>query len=343
MTKLPDYSYNGTCSGTNSYSVTFSPALPSITSLNRLYLKFTNASTDLVTVNPDGLGVTKIFKSPTEQCGSGDIIASQIYLMQFDSTLDSGAGGYLILGSVGGTDLSSYATTDDLTDGLALKSNKAFTFNDKIDDYTLILSDADYKILTFNKATALSVIVPPNSSVAFPIGTIISLKRIGVGVLTVSQGAGVTVNATAVVLTDPGQNIIFSLIKTGTDIWDLQNGVPVGVRLTWTPAGTGYTGGTYTGEYIVIGKMVWFKIVTTAVSASAGTTYTLSLPIAARTGDGQSGPMTYHSDNSVALIGGIWSVSGASTVLNLYRSAAFGAWTNSNNRQSHMSGFYLID
>jgi hypothetical protein len=66
------------------------------------------------------------------------------------------------------------------------------TLDTKTDNYTLVLGDEQH-LIKADKATAITFTVPPNSDVAFPVGTRIRLKRIGVGVLSIAQGAGVTV------------------------------------------------------------------------------------------------------------------------------------------------------
>jgi hypothetical protein len=85
--------------------------------------------------------------------------------------------------------------------------------------YTLVLTDAS-KVITCSNASAVTLTVPPNSTVAFPTGTQITIIGIGVGIVTVAQGAGVTVNATP--------SLVFrarysgaTLVKTGTDQWYL--------------------------------------------------------------------------------------------------------------------------
>lgn len=83
--------------------------------------------------------------------------------------------------------------------------------------YTLVLADAA-KMVTLSNAAAITTTVPPNSSVAFPVGTSIDLAQIGAGQVTVAQGSGVTVNAT------PGlkfraQYAGATIVKTGTDAW----------------------------------------------------------------------------------------------------------------------------
>lgn len=85
--------------------------------------------------------------------------------------------------------------------------------------YTLSLADAGNHLRLAN-ASPVTCTVPPNSSVAFPIGTRITLVQAGAGQVTVDEGAGVTVNST------PGLKISAqwggaTLTKVATDTWDL--------------------------------------------------------------------------------------------------------------------------
>lgn len=89
--------------------------------------------------------------------------------------------------------------------------------------YTLVIGDA-YKYITLSNAGAITLTVPPNSSVPFPIGIRIDLEQIGAGQVTVAQGAGVTINNT------PGlkfraQYSTASLVKKGTDLWNLSGDI----------------------------------------------------------------------------------------------------------------------
>lgn len=60
--------------------------------------------------------------------------------------------------------------------------------------YTLSLSD-DSKIVEISSATAVNLNVPLNSTVAFPIGTSITILQTGAGQITVVPVSGVTINA----------------------------------------------------------------------------------------------------------------------------------------------------
>lgn len=85
--------------------------------------------------------------------------------------------------------------------------------------YTLVLADAARAaFLTMANAAASTLTIPPNSSVAFLIGSVIEGAQLGAGQVTLTPGAGVTINAT------PGLKIAaqygtFGLLKTATDTW----------------------------------------------------------------------------------------------------------------------------
>jgi len=83
--------------------------------------------------------------------------------------------------------------------------------------YTLVLGDAG-KLVTISNASAVNCTVPPNSSVAFPVGTQITVAGIGAGLVTIAQGSGVTVNATPSRVFR-AQYSAASLVKTATDTW----------------------------------------------------------------------------------------------------------------------------
>lgn len=83
--------------------------------------------------------------------------------------------------------------------------------------YTFVMGDQN-KMVTLSNASAITATVPPNSSVAYRIGTVLNAVQIGAGQVTFAPGSGVTLNGT------PGlkcraQYSAASLIKTGTDTW----------------------------------------------------------------------------------------------------------------------------
>jgi hypothetical protein len=86
------------------------------------------------------------------------------------------------------------------------------------ESYTLVLTDA-YKIVEVNDASANTLTVPDNASVAFPTGTQITVVQTGAGQTTLAGAAGVTVNSNGAKLKITGQWASATLIKRATDTW----------------------------------------------------------------------------------------------------------------------------
>ena len=84
--------------------------------------------------------------------------------------------------------------------------------------YTLVLTDAG-KLIETNNASANTLTVPPNSSVALPVGTQILVLQTGAGQTTLAAGSGVTVNSKDGNLKLSAQWCAATLIKRATDVW----------------------------------------------------------------------------------------------------------------------------
>lgn len=85
------------------------------------------------------------------------------------------------------------AMAGDLNMGGHRVANDILAANLQTAAYTLVLADAN-KVVELNAASAVTLTVPPNSSVAFPVGTIIEVCQIGAGQVTVATGAGVSID-----------------------------------------------------------------------------------------------------------------------------------------------------
>jgi hypothetical protein len=85
-------------------------------------------------------------------------------------------------------------------------------------NYTFVLGDANTWV-RYNSSSAGTFTVPLNSSVAFPIGTVIIMDQTSSGALTVAATGGVTLdNATPGLLTR-AQDSVIAITKLGTDEW----------------------------------------------------------------------------------------------------------------------------
>ena len=86
--------------------------------------------------------------------------------------------------------------------------------------YTFVIGDAG-KLVTSSNGSAQTVTVPPNSGVAFVVGTQIIVQNIGSANATLAQGTGVTIQSKDSNKEIDGQYAAATLIKTATDTWSL--------------------------------------------------------------------------------------------------------------------------
>jgi hypothetical protein len=85
--------------------------------------------------------------------------------------------------------------------------------------YTFALTDAGDTV-EMNNASANTVTVPPNSSVAFPLKTYLNVAQYGAGLTTIVAGSGVTIRSRNG-LKMGGQYATATLYKRATDEWIL--------------------------------------------------------------------------------------------------------------------------
>jgi len=86
--------------------------------------------------------------------------------------------------------------------------------------YTFGLADASTAV-EFTSSSAVTATVPPNGSVAFPVGTVIELLQYGTGQLTIAPGSGVTIRSADGLLSARTQYSSLSLRKRATNEWVL--------------------------------------------------------------------------------------------------------------------------
>ena len=87
--------------------------------------------------------------------------------------------------------------------------------------YTTVLAD-NGKLITLSNASAITATIPPNSSVAYPIGAQINFVQLGAGQVTFIQGSGVTIVSTGATASAPKTRAQYSsatAIQTSTDTW----------------------------------------------------------------------------------------------------------------------------
>lgn len=87
--------------------------------------------------------------------------------------------------------------------------------------YTTVLAD-NGKLVTLTNGSSIAVTIPPNSSVAYPVGAQINMAQLDVGQVTVSGGVGVTVVSTGATASAPTARARYSTltaVQTSTDNW----------------------------------------------------------------------------------------------------------------------------
>jgi hypothetical protein len=100
------------------------------------------------------------------------------------------------------------------------------TFNTQTANYTLVLADAN-KIVGIDNAAARTLTVPTNATVAFPVGTAITIRQPGAGQTTVSPAGGVTLNSRGSAFKLAGQYAYATLVKVASDTWELSGDITV--------------------------------------------------------------------------------------------------------------------
>jgi hypothetical protein len=108
-------------------------------------------------------------------------------------------------------------TNKTLSDPLITESVNAQTGT----TYTPVLGDAK-QMVTLSNASAITVTIPPNSSVAYAVGSKIDFIQKGAGQVSFAQGAGVTIRSTGATATAPKLRVQYSAATCwyeGSDIW----------------------------------------------------------------------------------------------------------------------------
>ena len=136
------------------------------------------------------------------------------------------------------TTISGFGITDAVTDtrtinGFNLQSNIILT-NDHIDivsetitsSVTLNINNKN-RILKVNSSSAITLTIPSNASVPFPINTEVAIIREGSGTVSIAPGSGVTLLSTDSKRKIKGQYSSAALLKTASDTWLLIGSIEV--------------------------------------------------------------------------------------------------------------------
>ena len=88
--------------------------------------------------------------------------------------------------------------------------------------YTFVAADQNNVVVTLANAAAITLTIPPNSSVAYPVGTVLNFAQTGAGAVTVTQGSGVTITSNGATASAPKTRVQYSAgsaIQTSANNW----------------------------------------------------------------------------------------------------------------------------
>ena len=168
----------------------------------------TLAVSGAVTVGSDGSGADVTFHSAT---------ASDNFL--WDASDEK-----LVITGTNGQNALEVADGDvSITDALTVTGTTTTYLNVLTDSGTTrtpSLTDAGAYILTTH-GTGITVTLPQDTNVAFPVGTTIYFERNGAGTLTFAAGTGATVNSKDATLTCGDRYTTVASVKIAADTWTL--------------------------------------------------------------------------------------------------------------------------
>jgi hypothetical protein len=123
-----------------------------------------------------------------------------------------------ITGVTAGTGISGGGTSGTVTVSLDYTAANTVTFNAQTGTtYTLVVADAAGKLVTLSNAGSITLTVPPS---IFATGNTINIQQIGVGQVTLAQGAGVTITSTGATASAPKLRSTYSaasIVCTGSN------------------------------------------------------------------------------------------------------------------------------
>lgn len=117
------------------------------------------------------------------------------------------------------TDSSEIVTIDDRRTWLTVADTRPGVNNQTGTDYVLTASDEN-SIVRCSNADPVTVAVPAETGVNFPVGSIIQIRQVNDGQVTLSPDADVTLN-TPETLKSRKQGSTIALTKVATDEWDI--------------------------------------------------------------------------------------------------------------------------
>lgn len=169
---------------------------------------------------PAGSGLSDVVDDTSPQLGGDLDVNGNSIVSVSNGDIDITPNG------TGNTNITNLVLADDMdTGGNEIAGNGNIIGHRPLNEetttsVTLALDDAG-KMMQMNNASATTLTVPPNSSVAFPTETEIDIINYGAGQVTLAPGAGVTIRSKSGNLSLDAQYSAATLKKLATDEWIL--------------------------------------------------------------------------------------------------------------------------
>lgn len=131
----------------------------------------------------------------------------------------------MVAGTIKGRGTASTGAPEDIAAGVNITidatsvRSDVTTVNRQTASYTAVLTDAG-ELVTIDNASANTFTIPPNASIAFPVGAWINYSQDGAGQTTITPGAGVTLHSRNG-LKCSGQYAMVTLVKRDTNVWQV--------------------------------------------------------------------------------------------------------------------------
>ena len=113
-------------------------------------------------------------------------------------------------------------STGDILSAAAANGLVNFTLNDQTGTtYQPVLTDQYQVLVTRSNAAASTMVIPANATVAFPVGTVITVLNKGAGLVSVSGAVGVTILSAGAVAAIPtlAQYKSCAIMQTSANNW----------------------------------------------------------------------------------------------------------------------------
>ena len=149
----------------------------------------------------------------TDITSSAPIVATVSQSAAYNWT---GAHTFSVLPTMLGNDALHKGNIDEAVVGVNAQSGTS---------YTTVLSDRA-GLVTMSSSSSNTITIPPTSSAAYPVGTVLSFSQIGTGQSTIAAGSGVTLShVSGLVFT--GQYGMASAIQIATNSWIVSGSLTV--------------------------------------------------------------------------------------------------------------------